>query len=168
MHFGTMPRRTQPVPASSGQAALPDRSAEIAVSGFKMSEAAPPPPVPGMGGSHDPFWDGFARLSVLRGTLLTLVRRDGRDLTARQLTVFLTIYGDHAVHTVSSLAEYLNVARPGMTRVLDRLVEYQLVARQEDTEDRRRVLVRRTEHGASLYRELAEVARRIEPAPAID
>src|SRR5271169_495856 len=99
------------------------------------------------------------RIVVLHGTLLALVRRDGRDLTARQLTAFLSTYMDEHTHTVSSLAELLHISRPGVTRIMDRLVQFDLVAREEDREDRRRVLVRRTNRGAAVFRELVGIAR---------
>jgi DNA-binding MarR family transcriptional regulator len=99
------------------------------------------------------------RIVVLHGTLLALVRRDGRDLTARQLTAFLSVFMDEQTHTVSSLAELLHISRPGVTRIMDRLVQFDLVAREEDREDRRRVLVRRTTRGAAFFRELVGIAR---------
>lgn len=99
------------------------------------------------------------RMDVLRDTLTSLVRRDGRDLTARQLTTFLAIYTHAETHTVSSLADLMNVSRPGVTRVMDRLVQFDLIAREEDREDRRRVLARRTLRGLQFFRELAGMAR---------
>ena len=102
------------------------------------------------------------RMIVLRGTLLALVRRDGRDLTARQLTAFLTVYMDESTHTVSSLAELLHISRPGVTRIMDRLVQFDLVAREEDREDRRRVLVRRTTRGVVFFRELVGISRGVD------
>jgi len=101
------------------------------------------------------------RIVVLQGTLLALVRRDGRDLTARQLTAFLSVYMDEQTHTVSSLAELLHISRPGVTRIMDRLVQFDLVAREEDREDRRRVLVRRTTRGAAFFRELVTISRTV-------
>ena len=101
------------------------------------------------------------RIVVLHGTLLSLVRRDGRDLTARQLTAFLSVYMDEQTHTVSTLAELLHISRPGVTRIMDRLVHFDLVAREEDREDRRRVLVRRTLRGAAFFRELVGISRQV-------
>lgn len=99
------------------------------------------------------------RVDTLRNTLLALVRRDGRDLTARQLTAFLAIYTQEETLTVSSLAEMMNISRPGVTRVMDRLVHFDLISREEDRDDRRRVLARRTARGAVFYRELVSIAR---------
>jgi DNA-binding MarR family transcriptional regulator len=97
-------------------------------------------------------------LRLIRGTILDLVRRDGRDLTARQLTTLLTIYLQDEVYSVSMLAKMLNISRPGVTRILDRLVEAHLVSRAEDAADRRRVLVYRTSDGARYIEELGSVA----------
>ena len=98
-------------------------------------------------------------IGLMHGTLLALVRRDGRDLTARQLTAFLTIYTGEGTHTVSDLAELLHVSRPGVTRIVDRLAEFDLVSREHDPEDRRRVLIRRTPRGAFFFRELSSIIR---------
>ncbi len=43
-------------------------------------------------------------VGVLRDTIVALVRRDGPDLTARQLGVFLTSYLHEGPHTVRGLA----------------------------------------------------------------
>ena len=100
-----------------------------------------------------------AKVDTLRDILLALVRRDGRDLTARQLTAFLLVYTADAVHTVSTLAEEMNISRPGVTRVMDRLVQFDLMAREEDREDRRRVLARRTARGLEFFRDLSGITR---------
>lgn len=101
------------------------------------------------------------RMVQLRGTLLALVHRDGRDLTARQLTAFLSVYMDDETHSVSSLAEMLRIARPGVTRLMDRLVQFDLLTREEDREDRRRVLVRRTARGAAFFQEIVGISRNV-------
>ncbi len=95
----------------------------------------------------------------MRDVLLAMVRRDGRDLTARQVTAFLIIYTRDEVQTVSSLAELMNISRPGVTRVMDRLVRFDLIARDEDSADRRRVLARRTARGLAFHQDLIAIAR---------
>lgn len=104
---------------------------------------------------------GISDVALIRGTMLELVRRNGRDLTARQLTTLLTVYLYDEVHSVSSLARMLNISRPGVTRILDRLVEAELVSRAEDPADRRRVLVYRTPSGAQYIRDFDEVADQV-------
>lgn len=94
-------------------------------------------------------------VTVLRETMVSLVRRDGPDLSARQLGVFLTVYIGPGPHTVRGLAARLDVAKPAISRGLDRLVEFDLVERKIDPEDRRSVLVQRTSRGAALVREIS-------------
>ena len=91
---------------------------------------------------------------LLRTAIVELVRRDGPDLTARQLGVFLTCYLDTEAQTVRGLAAQLNVSKPAITRALDRLAEFDLVRRKDDPRDRRSVLVQRTATGMAFLREL--------------
>lgn len=100
-----------------------------------------------------------AQLNSLRRILLSLVRQDGRDLTARQLTVFLAVYGRQEMLTVSSLADTMKVSRPAITRVMDRLVQFDLIGREDDRDDRRRVRALRTARGMAFYGQLVSVTR---------
>ncbi|MDF7674503.1 MarR family transcriptional regulator [Acetobacteraceae bacterium ESL0709] len=93
-------------------------------------------------------------LLVLRDTIVESVRREGPDLSARQLAVFLTCYLKDGAHTVRGLSELLNVSKPAITRALDRLGELDLARRKTDPLDRRSVLVQRTLKGAAFLREL--------------
>ncbi|TPG51792.1 MarR family transcriptional regulator [Roseomonas nepalensis] len=94
-------------------------------------------------------------VTILRETVVSLVRRDGPDLSARQLGVFLTVYLGPGPHTVRGLAASLNVSKPAITRGLDRLGEFDLVQRKIDPADRRSVLAQRTKRGAALLREIS-------------
>ena len=96
-------------------------------------------------------------VGVLRDTIVTLVRRDGPDLSARQLAVFLTVYLGPGPHTVRGLALALNVSKPAITRALDRLGELDLARRKLDMMDRRSVLVQRTLKGAAFLGELRKI-----------
>ncbi|KAA2215123.1 MarR family transcriptional regulator [Teichococcus oryzae] len=93
-------------------------------------------------------------LGILRETIVALVRRDGHDLSARQLAVFLTVYMSEGPHTVRGLAATLNVSKPAITRALDRLGELDLARRKTDPQDRRSVLVQRTAKGNGFVREI--------------
>ncbi len=93
-------------------------------------------------------------IAILRDTIVSLVRRDGPDLSARQLGVFLTCYLQDGNHTVRGLAAELNVSKPAITRALDRLSELDLARRKVDPQDRRSVLVQRTLKGQAFLREL--------------
>jgi len=96
-------------------------------------------------------------VGILRDTIVALVRRDGPDLSARQLGVFLTCYLQDGAHTVRGLAADLNVSKPAITRALDRLGELDLARRKVDPMDRRSVLVQRTLKGAAFLRDLRSI-----------
>jgi DNA-binding MarR family transcriptional regulator len=96
-------------------------------------------------------------VGILRDTVVALVRRDGPDLSARQLGVFLTCYLRDGGHTVRGLAAELNVSKPAITRALDRLGELDLARRKVDPLDRRSVLVQRTMKGAAFLRDLRSI-----------
>jgi DNA-binding MarR family transcriptional regulator len=107
--------------------------------------AAPPNPV------------SDAQVGLLRDTVVALIRRDGADLSARQLGVFLTCYLNEGAHTVRGLAADLKVSKPAITRALDRLGELDLARRNVDPLDRRSVLVRRTPRGSAFLRDLRSI-----------
>jgi DNA-binding MarR family transcriptional regulator len=96
-------------------------------------------------------------IGVLRDTIVGLVRRDGVDLSSRQLGVFLTCYLREGGHTVRGLAADLNVSKPAITRALDRLGELDLARRKVDPLDRRSVLVQRTPKGTSFLRDVHKI-----------
>jgi DNA-binding MarR family transcriptional regulator len=83
-------------------------------------------------------------------TVVGLVRRDGPDLTARQLSVLLIVALEDDEHTIRGLAERLNVVKPAISYAVNRLVEFDLVCREPDLRDGRSVLVARTASGG-LY-----------------
>jgi DNA-binding MarR family transcriptional regulator len=115
--------------------------------------------------------DGLA--GILKTAIVDLVRRDGPDLSARQLGVFLTCYLQTEAQTVRGLAAELDVARPAITRALDRLAEFDLVRRKTDPLDRRSILVQRTATGMVFLREVRQTLRNaasgsrisVDPAP---
>jgi DNA-binding MarR family transcriptional regulator len=86
-------------------------------------------------------------LGTLRHSIVGLVRRDGPDLSARQLAIFLACYLETEAQTVRGLAAKLNISKPAVSRALDRLEEFSLVRREDDRLDRRSVLIRRTRAG---------------------
>ena len=100
---------------------------------------------------------GNQMAEVFRYVVVALVRREGPDLTARQLGVFLTCHLDDEAQTVRGLAAKLNVAKPAITRALDRLSEFDLVRRKIDSLDRRSVLAQRTATGMAFLRDLKKI-----------
>jgi DNA-binding MarR family transcriptional regulator len=97
---------------------------------------------------------GTSLASILRETIIVLVRSDTADLSARQLAVFLTCYLAPRPQTVRGLATDLNVPKPGICRALGRLEYLKLVRRKADPMDRRSVFVQRTSAGAAYLTRL--------------
>jgi len=83
---------------------------------------------------------------------LAQVRGAEPDLSARQISILITIYLDPQPHTIRALAAKLGVSKPVVTRALDTMGRQGLVKRKRDPSDRRNVLVQRTV-GGSLYLE---------------
>jgi DNA-binding MarR family transcriptional regulator len=107
---------------------------------------------------------------ILRTAIVELVRRDGPDLSARQLAVFLNSYLESEAQTVRGLAARLAVSKPAITRALDRLAEFDLIRRKIDPLDRRSVLVQRTSTGQAFMRDLRGILRsaaQAKPEPAV-
>ena len=74
-------------------------------------------------------------LDIWRRTVVASVRRDAPDLSARQMSLLLTVYLTPAPHTVRCLAELLKVTKPAITRAVDRLTEHGMIRRKVDEND---------------------------------
>lgn len=96
-------------------------------------------------------------LEIWRGAVLESVRRDGPDLSARQMAVMLNVYLTPPPHTVRGLADLMNVSKPAITRALDRLSGLGFIRRKVDEADRRSVLVQRTVKGSVYLSEFGEL-----------
>lgn len=88
---------------------------------------------------------------------LAMVRGDEPDLSARQITVLITVYLEPQPHTVRGLAAKLQVTKPVITRALDTMGRLGLVTRKRDPSDRRNVLVQRTVNGALFLERLGDL-----------
>jgi len=97
-------------------------------------------------------------LEIWRDSLVEGVRRDGPDLTARQLALMLTVYLKPLPHTVRGLSAELNIGKPAVTRALDALSKISFVRRIPDPDDKRSIQIQRTVKG-SVY--LVEYADRV-------
>ena len=104
-------------------------------------------------------------LHLWRQATLASVRRDGPDLTARQMALLLTVYLTNPPHTVRGLASILNVSKPAVTRALDRLCSLGFLRRKVDEDDRRSVLVQRTVKGSVFLSEFAGLVLEAEANP---
>lgn len=100
--------------------------------------------------------DQQGALKLWRDVHLSLVREGKFDLTARQLTVLLTVYLEKPPHTVRGLAKTLNVTKPVITRALDTMGKVGLVSRKRDMADRRNVIIQRTVDGSLFIEQLGD------------
>ena len=92
---------------------------------------------------------------TFKETMVSIVRSDMGDMTARQLAVFLKIYLEpETEHTVRGLAGALKVSKPAITRALDKLGKTKFAKREEDKRDRRSVILRKTAGGSAYLRTL--------------
>ena len=85
-----------------------------------------------------------------------LVLEDDTDLSARQMTVLLTVYLETPPHTVRGLAAKLGVTKPAITRALDTMGRMGLLTRRRDDQDKRNVVILRTVKGARYVQSLGE------------
>ena len=67
----------------------------------------------------------------------------------------LSLLSDGSGHAMTEIARYAMVPAPTLTKIIDRLVEKNLVYRRVDDADRRRVLVFLAARGRNLHRRLA-------------
>ena len=98
-------------------------------------------------------------LSLWHDVVTETVRREGPDLSARQMAILLTIYLSPPPHTVRGLSQKLDVTKPAITRALDTLGQMGLLKRKRDPEDRRNVLVQRTVAGSVFLTEFADLIK---------
>lgn len=79
------------------------------------------------------------------------------DLSLRYLGVLLTLYHNDGPHTVRSLASHFRVPKPAITRAIDRLAALGFAMRANDPNDRRSIVIQRTERGAEAIKNINEM-----------
>ena len=104
-------------------------------------------------------------LNLWREAVVEGVRNEAPDLTARQMAVLLTVYLTSPPHTVRGLSAELGIAKPAVTRALDRLSALDLVRRKRDASDRRSIEVQRTVKGSVFLSDFADMVSRAAGGP---
>ncbi|NQW00830.1 MAG: MarR family transcriptional regulator [Rhodospirillales bacterium] len=102
-------------------------------------------------------FDELKALDIWRRAIVESVRLDAPDLSARQMSLLLSVYLTPGPHTVRGLAGLLRISKPAITRAVNRLSELQLVRRKPDPADKRSVLIQRTVRGSVFLREFGEL-----------
>jgi MarR family transcriptional regulator, organic hydroperoxide resistance regulator len=102
----------------------------------------------------------------------SVTRRLARVLEQEGCTVeqwrTLVVLADGAGHGMSQLAESALLPPPSVTRLIDRMVDDNLVYRTADVGDRRRVLVLSTPRGRARHRRLTQRIEREQQAILAD
>ncbi len=98
-----------------------------------------------------------AVLKLWEESLCELVRKEGPDLSARQMAIMLIVYLQEPPHTVRGLAAQLQISKPAVTRALDTMSKMDLLKRKPDETDKRSVNVVRTVRGSVYLSEFSEV-----------
>jgi len=98
-----------------------------------------------------------AVLKLWEESLIEMVRKEGPDLSARQLGIMLTVYLNEPPHTVRGLAAHLKISKPAVTRALDTLSHMDLLKRKPDDADKRSINVIRTVKGSVFLSEFSEI-----------
>ena len=105
----------------------------------------------------DVEFDELKALDIWRRAIVKSVRLDARDLSARQMSLLLTVYLTPPPHTVRGLANLLKVSKPAITRAVNRLTGLDMVRRKPDPDDKRSVLIQRTVRGSVFLREFGDL-----------
>ncbi|MBT3369760.1 MAG: MarR family transcriptional regulator [Rhodospirillaceae bacterium] len=95
-------------------------------------------------------------LKLWHQALLSSVRAEGPDLSARQMALFLQVYLAPPPHTVRGLAATLQISKPAVVRALDTLGRLDFTRRRRDQSDKRNVLIQRTVKGSVFLSEFAD------------
>ena len=102
-------------------------------------------------------FDELKALDIWRRAIVESVRLDAPDLSARQMSLLLSVYLTPATHTVRGLANLLKVSKPAITRAVNRLTGLGMVRRKPDPDDKRSVLIQRTVRGSAFLREFCNL-----------
>jgi DNA-binding MarR family transcriptional regulator len=102
-------------------------------------------------------FDELKALDIWRRAIVESVRLDAPDLSARQMSLLLSVYLTPAPHTVRGLANLLKVSKPAITRAVNRLTGLDMVRRKPDPDDKRSVLIQRTVRGSAFLREFGDL-----------
>ncbi|MDZ4759920.1 MAG: MarR family transcriptional regulator [Alphaproteobacteria bacterium] len=110
--------------------------------------------------------DRAAALGLWGDVLTAGVRADGPDLSARQTAILLRIYRDAGPHTVTAIAEALNLGKPAVSRAVDTLQGLGLLQRHRDEGDLRSMPVTLTAQGWTHIAELGDLILACQAPPS--
>lgn len=101
---------------------------------------------------------GYIVREVHRAFMRSLEARLARHGITSGMWWFLRLLWIEDGVSQAELSDRLNVMGPTTVRAMDRLERFGLITREADEQDKRKVIIRLTEHGRSLERELMPYA----------
>lgn len=96
-------------------------------------------------------------------TILNLVRNGDDDITLRQMSMLLLVYSREEPYTPREMAANLAVAKPVISRAMDKMEELGVLRRLADPRDGRSVLLGRTPFGEDFMASLARATNGAKP-----
>ena len=105
--------------------------------------------------------DGDLLIAIHKNTIVSLVKSNRPDLSARQMAILLIVGLESGPHTVRGLAEQLGVSKPAITRGIDRLEAEGFALRERDRQDLRSVFVQLTDDGRKVVSEIKRTLKLI-------
>ena len=109
---------------------------------------------------HIGYWLNRLRMEVHAAFERRLAEQ---DITVAQWNVLIALYNENAT-TPQELANFIGIDTGAITRLIDRVVAKNLVARAADPEDRRSFKLTLTDEGRALTPKLAAIADRNDAA----
>jgi MarR family transcriptional regulator, organic hydroperoxide resistance regulator len=95
---------------------------------------------------------------VLRAVRLAIASLDAPALTIPQFRALQFIH-DHPGASLSATAEFLELALPSTSKLVDHLVRREMLVRVDDADDRRRIILRITPKGDALFANAQSLVR---------
>ena len=86
--------------------------------------------------------------------LTNLSKKNKLNFSIRQITIFLNLYEGTVTGSVKDFAKKLNLAKPVISRALDRLENLGLLKRIQSQEDRRIIIISRTRKGEDFFKHI--------------
>jgi DNA-binding MarR family transcriptional regulator len=94
----------------------------------------------------------FIRRSIQRKLFRTALARTGEDISLPHFEIMKTLEITGTLH-IAEIGERLQIPKPQMTHLIDKLVSLEIVSRQTDTADRRIINITLTDKGRTIMDE---------------
>ncbi len=100
------------------------------------------------------------RRSIQRKLFRTALAQTGEDISLPHFEIMKTLEGAGTLH-IAEIGERLQIPKPQMTHLIDRLVSLELVERQTDAVDRRIINIALTDKGRAVIEERDRIVKGI-------